>query len=79
MAFIALLSGIASLLAIPLFHLLKQPGPLDFGALLAVLAIATGVLGRKQQAGKAGVILGILGLASNAYYLKYLITMRMVH
>jgi hypothetical protein len=76
MHLLALLSGLASLLAVPLFHLVKRPGLLDWGFILAIVAVASGALGRKQRAGRLGVLIGLVGLALNGFYLHYLIKLR---
>lgn len=65
-----------SLFAVPLFHFVKRPGLLDWGCILAMLAVVCGALGRKQRAGRLGVILGLVGLAMNSFYLLYLIKLR---
>lgn len=61
MHIVALVSGILSLIVLPLLAVVRSPLPLFASVALGVVALITGAMSRPQRAGKAGIVLGLVG------------------
>ena len=73
MEIVALVTGIMGLVSMSMLAVVRSPAPLFIGLALGVVAIVTGVMSRSQRTGKAGLVLGLIGVVGlGAFFFLFL-------